>query len=204
VSLVEDVELLLEALLEPSANCDDLAAVSDTADIEPLDVAKSSEAVLVVAKVAVKPLLEAKSLLAVKDAEPVNVEDLLLAELLVASPAIAGPVVFGLLPVEPTLLDVFVPLAELLLEFEVAVSDAAPFLPDAANAAVAFLAEVALAVVARLPFAANAALSDLVEVVVRPAFRVDPNAALLVVAEFFEALALKALDELFIPLACWA
>ena len=204
MSLVEDVELLLEERFEPSANCDDLAAVSDTADAEFLDVAKASEAFLVVAKVAVKPLLAAKSLLAVKDAEPVSDEDLLLAELLVASPAIAGPVVEGPLVVEPTLPEVLPPLAELLLEFEVALSVAVPFLVDAAKAAVAFLAEVAFAVVARLPFAANAASSDLVEVVVRPAFTVDPNAALLVVAEFFEALALNALDELLLALACCA
>jgi hypothetical protein len=204
VSLVEDVELLLEALFEPSANCDDLAAVSDTADAEFLDVAKASEAFLVVAKVAVKPLLAAKSLLAVKDAEPVNVEDLLLAELLLASPAIAGPVVEGPLVVEPTLPEVLPPLAELLLEFEVAVSEAVPFLVDAAKAAVAFFAEVALEVVARLPFAANAALSATEEFFVRPAFTVDPNAALLVVAEFLEALALNALDELLLALACWA
>jgi len=202
VSLVEDIELLLEALFEPSANIDDLAAVSDTAAIEPLDVAKSSEAFLVVAKVAVKPLLEELTLLAFSEAEPVNVLALLLAELLVPSPAIAGPVVFGLLPVEPTLPEVLPPLAELLLEFEVAVSDAAPFLPDAAKAAVELVLPVALLVVARFPVTANVGAADLVEVVVRPAFRVDPNVALLVVAEFFEALASNALDEVLLPLAC--
>jgi hypothetical protein len=204
VSLVADIALLLEELFEPSANIDDLAAVSDSDAVELLDVAKSSEAFLVVARVAVKPLLEAKSLLAVNAAEPVNVFAVLPVALLVASPAIAGPLVVGLLLVEPTLLEVFVPLAELLLEFEVAVSVAVPFLPDAAKAAVPFLLKVELPVVARLPFAANAASSDLVELVVRPAFTVDPNAASLVVAEFFEALAVKALDSLLLPLACCA
>jgi hypothetical protein len=203
VSPVEDVELLLEELLEPSANSDDLAAVSDTDAVEALDVPNVSEAFFVVAKVAVKPLLARKSLLAVKEAEPVSDEDLLLAELLVASPAIAGPVVFGLLPVEPTLPEVLPPLAELLLEFEEAVSDAAPFLPDAAKAAVAFLAEVALAVVARLPVAANAASSATEEFFERPALTVEPNVDALFVAEFFVALAVKALDEFLSKLAFW-
>jgi hypothetical protein len=204
VSLVEDIELLLEALFEPSANIDDLDAVSDTAAVELLDVPNVSEAFFVVARVAVKPLLAAKSLLAVKAAEPVSDEDLLLAELLVASPAIAGPVVEGPLVVEPTLPEVLPPLEELLLEFEVAVSEAVPFLPEAANAAVAFLAEVALAVVARLPFAANAASSATEAFVVRPALTVEPNVDAFVVAEFFEALALNALDEVLLALACWA
>jgi hypothetical protein len=205
VSLVEDIELLLEELFDPSANCDDLAAVSDNAAVELLDVPNVSEAFFVVAKVAVKPLLEELTLLAFSEAEPVNEVVLVPEPLLVESPAVPPPFEYGLLRVEPTPPEVLPPLADVLLDAEFAgESEDVPVEPDVAKALVALLVEVELLPVVRLPVAASVGAADLVEVVVRPALTVEPNVAAFVVAEFFEALALKALDELLLALACCA
>ena len=97
VSLNEFVELLLLALFDASAKFDDLFAVFDTEFVEALDVPNVSEAFFVEANVVVKPLLDVVLSLAVSVAAAVNDAVLLPAELLVESPADAGPVVVGLL-----------------------------------------------------------------------------------------------------------
>jgi hypothetical protein len=126
VSLNEAIELLLLELLEPSAQFDALFAVTASDAVEALDVPNVSEAFFVPAKVVVKPLLEELVLLAFSVAEPVNEVVLLPEELLVESPAAAPPDAVGPLVVEPTLPDVLPPLAALLLDAEVAVSEALP------------------------------------------------------------------------------
>src|SRR5580698_5802728 len=72
VSLVAEFELLLAEKLEPSAHDDDLALSSDADSVAAWDVPNVSETFLVVARVAVKPLFEAKSLLAVNVLPAVN------------------------------------------------------------------------------------------------------------------------------------
>jgi hypothetical protein len=201
VSLVLFVVLLLLELLEPSAQFDAVFAVRASEAVALLDVPNVSEAFFVAANVVVKPLLEELTLLAFSEAEPVNVLALLLAELLVASPAMAGPDVAGVLVVVPVFPDVAPLLADVLSELEPAVSEADPFLPEAAKAPVELVLPVALLVVARLPVAAIVGAADLVEVAVRPAFTVDPNVAALVVAEFFDAEAVFDNEALLAPLA---
>jgi len=133
VSLVVFIELLLFELLEPSAKFDAVLAVFDNDSVEALDVPNVSAAFLVAAKVVVKPLLEELTLLAVSEAEPVNVSALLLAELLVESPAVPLPDVDGPLVVVPVSPEVAPLLADWLLDPEVALSVAVlPFEVDAA------------------------------------------------------------------------
>lgn len=201
VSLNVFVELLLLALFDASAKFDDFAATLDTEFVEALDVPKVSEAFFVAAKVVVKPLLDVVLSLAVFVAAAVNDAVLLPAELLVVSPADAGPVVVGLLVVVPVFPEVLPPLDAVLAELEPAVSVAVPESVDEAEAEVELLLPCLLSVVARLPVVANVAAPVLAEVAVRPAFFVEANVAVLFVAEFFDEAALNVSDALLLALA---
>lgn len=192
---------MLLALFDASAQFDDLFAVFDTEFVEALDVPNVSEAFFVEANVVVKPLLDVVLSLAVSVAAAVNDAVLLPAELLVESPADAGPVVVGLLVVEPVLLEVLPPLDAVLAEFEPAVSVAVPESVDEALAEVELLLPCLLSVVARLPVVASDAAPVLAEVAVRPAFFVEANVAALVVAEFFEEAAVNVSDAVLLALA---
>jgi hypothetical protein len=204
VSLRLFIELLLLELFESSAKFDAVFAVRASEAVEDLEVPNVSEAFCEPAKVAFKDLVLAKLLLALNAPAAFNEVVLLPEALLVKSPATAGPFVAGPLLVEPVLLDVLPPLDAALAELEEAVSEAEPFLADAAKAPVELLLPCLLPVVARLAFAANAAASVVVELAVRPAFTVDPSAAALVVAEFFDAEAVFDSDALFDAVTDWA
>jgi hypothetical protein len=201
VSLNVFVELLLLALFEASAQFDDFAATFDNEFVEALDVPNVSEAFFVEEALAVKPLFDEVFTLPFSEAEPVNEVVLLLAELVVESPAAAPPDALGPLVVEPTLPDVLPPLAALLLDAEVAVSEALPPTGAVAYAEVELLLPCELPVVARFPVIVNAPAPVLAEVAVKLAFLVEAYVAALVVAEFFDEAALNVSDALLLALA---
>jgi len=201
VSLTEFIELLLSELLESSAQFDALFAVRASEAVALFDVPNVSEAFLLAAKLVVKPWFEERLTLPFSELAAVNEVVLLPAELLVASPAIAGPDVVGLLVVVPVLPEVLPPLDAVLAELEPAVSVAVPDPLEAAKARVELLLPCEFLVVARLPVVANVPAAVLAEVAVRPAFTVAPYVAALVVAEFFDAEAVLLKDELLAAFA---
>jgi len=187
--------------LEPSAQFDAEFDAFDTEFVEALDVPNVSEAFFEAAKVVVKPWFEERFAVPFSELAAVNEVVLLPEELLVASPAIAGPDVVGLLVVVPVFDEVLPPLDAVLAELEPAVSVAVPFPLEAAKARVELLLPCAFLVVARLPVVAIVPAAVLAEVAVTPALTVAPYVEALFVAEFFVELAPNVSDLVLLALA---